>query len=108
MAAAPHERKWRRNPLECLQNAGRFWACGERHKSFSLCIWWFSCGEVVVEATKNSSGYACALKQHRHDRLKLRNPVRACLSPRRDVGAQPSGETFKSEVVRLVKPGDKI
>jgi len=34
--------------------------------------------------------------------------VRACLSPRRDVGAQPSGETFKSEVVRIVKAGDKI
>jgi hypothetical protein len=28
-----------------------------------------SSSEVVVEATKNSSGYACALKQYRHDRL---------------------------------------
>ena len=28
---------------------------------------------MVVEATKNNSGYACALKQHRHDRLNCGN-----------------------------------
>jgi hypothetical protein len=48
---------------------------------------------VVVEATKNDSGYACALKQHRHDRLNcgIQLPLKCSRSAHSNRGARRDG-----------------
>jgi hypothetical protein len=48
---------------------GDFGPSGSDIRVSRFVLWWFPSGEAVVKAIKNSSRYACALKQYRHDRL---------------------------------------